>query len=188
MPRFSIHAGPPADAQRYKSLAWTIEPTTSTRLILKAWRGRAKKPFAHYWFNDQAAADKYLREQHETEDARERQQAKRQAEIAERLAEQLRLIQVGTLLCDSWGYEQTNIDFYEVVARRGSMVTVRPISQSSVPGSESSHGMADMVCPVPGHFTGEPFTKRITAYGLSMKHGTASVVDPWEKHYRSWYA
>jgi hypothetical protein len=68
------------------------------------------------------------------------------------------------------------------------MVVIREIAQRTVPGSDSPHGMADSTCPAPGEYIGPPIKKRITDCGLSMEFGVASVVHPWESHYRSWYA
>jgi hypothetical protein len=36
---------------------------------------------------------------------------------------------VGSILYSSWGYEQTNIDFYIVVARKGNWVTIQPMNK-----------------------------------------------------------
>jgi len=36
---------------------------------------------------------------------------------------------VGSILYSSWGYEQTNIDFYVVVARKGNWITIQPMNK-----------------------------------------------------------
>ncbi len=37
---------------------------------------------------------------------------------------------VGSILYSSWGYDQTNIDFYLVVARKGDWVTLQPMNKT----------------------------------------------------------
>ena len=39
--------------------------------------------------------------------------------------------EVGAILTDSWGYEQTNIDFYCIVKRSGNWLTVLPMTKKS---------------------------------------------------------
>ena len=34
-------------------------------------------------------------------------------------------VTVGTIFSESWGWEQTNVNFYEVVSRTEKMVTIR---------------------------------------------------------------
>ncbi len=41
--------------------------------------------------------------------------------------------QPGAIVSDSWGYEQTNIDFYRIVKRKGDWVTLQPLETVEVP-------------------------------------------------------
>lgn len=43
---------------------------------------------------------------------------------------------VGDILHHSWGYDQTNCDFYQVVEVKPASVVLRKIGASTVPGSE----------------------------------------------------
>lgn len=74
---------------------------------------------------------------------------------------------VGDILYTSWGYEQTNIDFYEIVARRGkSTLALRKLQCSS----EDEGWCRHKVMPLKGQFVGDQIlTRRIS------KHGTAKV-------------
>lgn len=36
-------------------------------------------------------------------------------------------IEVGQIMVSSWGYDQTNVDFYEVIAVRGAVIDLQPI-------------------------------------------------------------
>ena len=44
---------------------------------------------------------------------------------------------VGDILHHSWGYDQTNCDFYQIVEVKKASVVLRKIGTKSVPGSES---------------------------------------------------
>ena len=35
---------------------------------------------------------------------------------------------VGDILYSSWGYEQTNVNFYKIIARKGDWITVQPMN------------------------------------------------------------
>ena len=70
-------------------------------------------------------------------------------------------IQVGDIFYSSWGYDQTNVDFYQVVGLTGASVKVRQIAQRTV---RSGGAGGDSVVAVPDHFVGEVMTKRIQNY------------------------
>lgn len=65
----------------------------------------------------------------------------------------------GTLFSHSWGYDQTNIDFYEVISVSGSMATVCQIYQDS----ERTGHDCGITTPTPGKFFGEPMRRKIKA-------------------------
>ena len=70
--------------------------------------------------------------------------------------------QVGQILVASWGYEQTNIDFYQIVELVGaSFVVVREIAGKIVRSSDAG---SDYVVAVPGQFVGKP-EKRKAQHG-----------------------
>lgn len=56
-------------------------------------------------------------------------------------------VSVGDVFEASWGYEQTNVDYFEVVEKHGQFVTVRPIASRTV---ETTGWMQSMVEAVPG--------------------------------------
>jgi hypothetical protein len=71
-------------------------------------------------------------------------------------------LQVGDVLRSSWGYDQTNIDYYEVTKLVGSqMVEVRRIACQS---EETAH-MQGVSVPAPGHYIGEPKRCKVSDYG-----------------------
>jgi hypothetical protein len=93
-------------------------------------------------------------------------------------------VKVGDVLYSSWGWEQTNVDFYQVVETKGKTFTIREIKRE-YHGQAPSGGMSDYVSPIKDDFIGEPIVKR------SFKLNSYSWLDKTEwskKHFCSWYA
>ena len=97
-------------------------------------------------------------------------------------------VKVGDLFVDSWGYEQTNVDAYQVVAKpTANTVIVREIGYKTVKDSEGFD--CEYVTVTPNDFRGEEMTKRLNNYGgfKTYSHSSASKTTADKTHYRSWY-
>jgi len=103
---------------------------------------------------------------------------------------------VGDFIYDSWGYDQTNIDFYQVIEVKAKSVVLQEIGSRMVDGGKES-GMSSNVAPDPEHKIGEPFIKPIIVsvwgdkpvYRIKSKHGCFSKYSKGEAGvYSSWYA
>lgn len=92
-------------------------------------------------------------------------------------------VKVGDLFSYSWGYDQTNVEFYQVTKVSGKTFTIREIA-SRAHGENPSGGMSDYVSPAPDKFIGPEILKR----SPSMDHGVLSATAPDRKHFCSWYA
>ena len=95
---------------------------------------------------------------------------------------------VDDIFVDSWGYEQTQVDAYQVVEKIGNAtIVLRPIACRTVEGSEGRD--CQNVVPVFGAFTSEEtFTKRIGEYGIKMNsYSSAYQWDGKREFYNSWY-
>jgi hypothetical protein len=62
----------------------------------------------------------------------------------------LRPVAVGDIFEMSWGYDQTNVNYFEVTRLSKSGVFVREIGAKSVPGTQGF--MCETVKPAPGNF------------------------------------
>jgi len=93
-------------------------------------------------------------------------------------------LKVGDILNTSWGYEQTNVEFYEVVAVSGVMVTLRQIAASTT----ETGFMYGTMFPYPGTFIGEPIRRRASASNWVKIHSSARA-SPWngKPQHVSWY-
>jgi len=72
-------------------------------------------------------------------------------------------VQVGDLFYDSWGYDQTQVDFYEVVGftPSGKSLRVQPVAQEIVSGEGTP---TTRVAAVKGSNYGEVVTKRLVTF------------------------
>lgn len=79
--------------------------------------------------------------------------------------------QMGAIVSHSWGYEQTNIDFFRIVKRVGDWVTIQKMT-----AVEKSNGPTSMTgTVVPGEDTdAKPFRRKLR-YG-SATYGTANKI------------
>lgn len=71
-------------------------------------------------------------------------------------------ITAGAIFSSSWGYDQTNIDYYQVTRATAKTVWLRPIAQTT---AEVTGSMSETVQPVPDDFTGDEFRRKVKPYG-----------------------
>lgn len=63
----------------------------------------------------------------------------------------------GTILSAQWGYDQTNINFFEVLSVTPKTLVIREIAKTKI----ESFDMADFVVPAPGEYIGKPMRRKI---------------------------
>lgn len=181
--RFNVWNGAPETAEVYKSL----KVDRGEGCLVRIWRGRAKKPYANYLCCSVEQRDEYIEKEKRREDARLEFKAEQKAKEQERLGEMRANLTVGTILHYSWGYEQTQCEFFQIVERCGRTVAIiQRIGSMVVQGSEGF--MSDRRKPDPSVFVGKPKRKRITAWGIKMDHGWAAPTDEEKAYHCSWYA
>lgn len=87
---------------------------------------------------------------------------------------------VGKIFASSWGYDQTNIDFYKVVSvsPSGKTATLQPIANKIV---DVVNQMAEMVVPNESVTKGAPLTCRVTSNsgGSSFQVRSFARAYPW---------
>jgi hypothetical protein len=101
-----------------------------------------------------------------------------------------RRIQKGDVLRYSWGYDQTNVDAFEVVRTSEKSVWLQRIEVQGVPGSDGF--MSRSVVPVRGTGKGPVIRKRRQNYSdeetVSFDYGIGRIWDEGKPAYESWYA
>lgn len=99
---------------------------------------------------------------------------------------------IGDIVYNSWGWEQTNIDFYQVIEITNKTITVKEIMQSYVENSGLSHGMACDVIACKDQFrsNGEQYKMIVRAEGKLSQPKSWYYFTKWDgkPKYKSWYA
>ena len=76
-------------------------------------------------------------------------------------------VKVGDVFVESWGYDQTNVDFYQVTKTTKKMVEIKPIAGKTV-----GDGHSTRVVPDVGNFIG--------GYIAEKKVGSRKLVQQYE--------
>ena len=69
-------------------------------------------------------------------------------------------VKVGFIFYSSWGYEQTNVDFYQVIEVKGAFVIIRQIEQVTT----EKGFMSGDTTPIKDNFKGEAIRKKVLQY------------------------
>lgn len=98
---------------------------------------------------------------------------------------------IGDIFYNSWGYDQTNIDFFEVVKISAKKVWIREIKGKLT--QYTGNGMAGFTIARPGEYASEKvYIASIGFYGLTAKldHSRTQYLSKWDgkELYCSWYA
>ena len=141
-----------------------------------AFAGKAQKPLWNYAFRDEAQRDRQIAETAKSVESR----AKAMKERSDARKQFTHGLQVGDILYSSWGYDQTNIDWYEVVGvPTEKMILVREIAGKTL--RSDGYG-SDQVMPTPGKYVG-PVMKKIPtgrAGHISVKISDVQTAWKWD--------
>lgn len=145
---------------------------------LMAFRGTAGKPFAHYTFKTAAQREAYMKRLIESEKISAAYKASRKPSAKPRK------LQVGHILYTSWGYDQTNTDFYQVTALKGeTMVIVQKLASST----EETGFMSGKTLPA-DKLVGKPIACRVSDGDRITVDGHAAWLWNGTPKAVSWYA
>lgn len=156
----------------------------------RIWRGKQRMPFvnvcfplrqkpllaAHPLASAEARREDYINNIKQAEDRRLQSLAARKTERTSAVNS----FAVGDLLKYSWGYDQTNVEFFQVVATTAKTITVRAIAGAR---AGNCH-----VTPVPDQFlhNSPPLVRRVLPNNrVRMDHGSASKTFVGTQHYET---
>jgi hypothetical protein len=126
------------------------------------YRGRAKRPAQRYRYRDEAQRAEAV--------ATWMKNVQKSHEERRRNNRSPRELEIGDVLVASWGYEQTNIDYYKVVGLVGK-ATVELVE---IGKDVEATGWAQGKCiPDPNRVISEPFRRR--ANGVSVRIDRVSI-------------
>lgn len=104
-------------------------------------------------------------------------------ERKERAGAQAHQIKIGDIFAHRWGYDQTNVDAYEVTAVSPMSVVIRQITTTEI--SDGPRTMTGKVKPNSGDWDGPAMRRRIKTYdgqpALKINDYTAHAT-PWDSH------
>ncbi len=161
-----------------------------------AFSGKRNKPDWNHTFKTEEQARKYIAEHADGVKRSEEFRSKVKADRYDvRATEHYK---VGDILSTSWGYDQTNVEFFKIVRVLDKSVEVRAIGAKSVEGSEGF--MSCRLLPDPSVELTDAWEckhngiKRVTRYGDSVSvrihdHSSGQLVSENSSgKYCSWYA
>ena len=142
------------------------------------------KPAKHYSFKSVERREEYVQEIFGNVKANAEYKKEKAAKAKAAKAEAANTVKVGDIFDTCWGYDQTNVEFYQVVAKKGQMIDVIKIGQVTVESNQS----CDYVAPNPERKIGEVMTKRINQYGGFKAHecSNASPYGGQPKYQTAW--
>ena len=133
-------------------------------LEAKFFAGKALNPTHYYGFKSEekreAYIEKFFKDLAERAEWKAEEKAKAKA-IKEKAANEMK---VGDIYYSSWGYDQTNVDFYKILEVKKSSAVIVKIGNKTV----LDDGPYTEVAPTPENETGEPMLKRMGEYGFTI--------------------
>jgi hypothetical protein len=121
----------------------------------RCYGGRRSKPDWSFYFLSEMDRKKRIKETLEAY----AELSARKAKEKKAKTEMVNPFMVGDILESSWGYDQTNVDFYEVVRVTKKSVELRELAKTTT----ETGFMSGSTVPVPGKYTGETFLRRVGA-------------------------
>lgn len=187
--------GPNVVKSEYPGVTFYMQTSQSPKgpqYVLQAFLGKQAKPAYYYWYKNPEARGAKMEETLKSVARSLEYKAQRAAERKSQDAG----LEVGDVVVASWGYEQTNVDAYQVVAKMGkNKVTLREVALERVnpeTDKEAWDGpMSQYVKPVKGAFLekGETFSAMARGGSVKVKDGVA-YARKWDGargFYNSWY-
>ena len=92
----------------------------------------------------------------------------------------------GTIYVSSWGWEQTNVDYYKVTKRTAKTITLQGIGSKL---TQQLTAMSETVAPDPDSVTGAPFRRKLV-FGDRVNIDSVRGAGPWngEAHFQTHWA
>ncbi len=152
-------------------------------LTIMGFSGRAeRKPNFYITFSNLEKRDKYINDFFKSQ---ENIIKKKEEERQKRIEITNENIEIGKIYYTSWGYEQTNGEFYQVVARKGKKTLILREIYSSQVTSGRDCGTFE---PVKDNFVSEEtFETRVDSLKIGESYKKSLHVYDNKPVYRSWY-
>jgi hypothetical protein len=158
----------------------TSKQTGKPKYLVKAFLGKAIKPTSYFQFATTVARSEFIKRLIDNRKSSDESKAERRKARSAPHA-----LQVGTVLTCSWGYDQTNVDWYQVTKLIGkNTVEVRQIAGMQTQATGWAMGKC---IPDIDNFTGDPMIKRVQDNGIRIaSYAFARVWDGLPKAWTSY--
>ena len=150
-------------------------------MVVQAFIGKQSKPCWRYLYPKTESGSVNLNKRIESTKKSILARALSKIESKKERKNEIENIKAGDILYTSWGYEQTNIDFYKVLDKKGRTIVLQELQKQM---TEANSSMSGYVIPRETFTDREPFTTR------TLKLSSYSWLSPWDgkRQYCSWYA
>ena len=178
------------ETPEHLKLALYIQPLEDGFCKAMLFKGKQAKPLWHFRFKSEEKMEEYIKDEIQLKQNSFEYSENYKAEAKAKRERLAKAIKPGDIFNYSWGWEQTNQNFYQVIEKKTpySMV-VREIGYRTL---EELSWASSHIRPIKDDFyEKEEFTVRLDQYGgFKRSCGSANLVDNPEtsKHYLSWYA
>lgn len=173
----------------YESTVEGIEVFFNKELLTaKCFTGKRTKPDWQYRFKNFEQMVSYIEDSIEKVYNRNKAKLETKAKEKAQAVQNRENVKVGDLFKTSWGYEQTNVDFFEVIERpTKATAIIRKVQSETV--RETSWCSADIKA-IKGAYIGETKKVQIDVYGnltSADNYGHKAYKADWEQsYYKSW--
>lgn len=174
---------------------------SKTNLLALCYVGKSAKPAFYYRYRTVAQLYESVKTRLANYDSHFREKAERAAKIKE-LSQNFDVkkhVKIGEIICNSWGYDQTNIEFYQVVGFVGrTKIQIKELQQESI-SKDGYSSMSCFVIPLKDQFysKGDEYTltckasEREPFFHICCPGGHSYYyfhVWSGREEYKSWYA
>lgn len=145
------------------------------------------KILANYYFRSAERREEYRNEFINNYEAAAAEKIERRVKKSEARKNLVNPYQEGDILYRSWGYDQTNINFFQVIEAKAKSVIIQEVGQI-ITKDEWAANMSEYVVAEPNRFIGKPFVKNFQVDPNGTPYlGSLSAWDGSPK-YQSHYA
>ena len=166
---------PKVERENYKDIIIVKHSLNSVAI----WEYNSAKPTFHYMFSDDVKRGDFIKERKQQADRREADNQRRMNEYVEKK----KLFEVGSILYCSWGWEQTNIDWYIILERKNDYILIQEIGTKKT--YDNNYNDRGSCLPDATVRIGEPFRKKITKYA-SVELASYKYCTIWDGSPKSW--
>lgn len=124
----------PTDIPKEYAEVFVSDEAEKNRWIMCAFWGKQAKPNTYYYYHTKEKRDAAVQTFYD----RVRNAVKRKKEDLAKRKEYKHSYKVGDILVASWGYDQTNTDYYQVVDVKGKFLYLREIGAKQTDGEHTS--------------------------------------------------